>query len=147
MANVANEMQFKVNVVRSPEDKRDWRAENIYKVKSVPKIYSCVSKLQPVRDQGLQGTCAAQTAACMKEWQERKDVDFKNYMSPQFVYNNRENQDSEGMYGRDVMNILHHKGICPEKEYKYGLIESPDKIDKKLYETAKNYVISNYAAR
>lgn len=136
---------FIVNTVRSPEDIRDWKAESIYKITSVPKSFSLISDLQPIRNQGSQGTCAAQTAACMKEWQEKKDILLNEYMSPQFVYNNRENQDSEGMYGRDVMKILQNIGICKEYNYKYGKIQKPDEIDKNIYQNAKNYIISSYA--
>ena len=82
----------------------------------------------------------------MYERMARKhDININEYMSPQFIYNNRKNQDSEGMYGRDVMNILRKKGICFEKNYEYGKIESPNQIEKKLYDIAKNHIISNYA--
>jgi len=139
------EVKYVVNVVRSPEDNRDWKAESIYKVKSLPKTFSLISDLQPIRNQGAQGTCAAQTAACMKEWQEKKDVNFNEYMSPQFFYNNRKNQNSEGMYGRDVMKVLNTIGICHENDYGYGKIESPSEINPSIFPKAKNYVISNYA--
>ena len=139
------EQKFIVNIVRSPEDERDWKAESIYKATSLPKTFSLVSELQPIRHQGSQGTCAAQTAACMKEWQEKKDINFEGYMSPQFIYNNRQNQDSEGMYGRDVMKILSKIGCCSEKDYRYGLIENPKHIDSTIFKKAKNHTISNYA--
>jgi C1A family cysteine protease len=137
--------QFKVNVSPSPLDERDWIAETIYKSQSVQPTYTCVPDLQPIRDQGSQGTCAAQVAACMKEWQEKHDVTFDSHMSPQFIYNNRINQEGEGMYGRDVMNILYRTGVCPEADYKYGLVQQPDEIDSLIYETAQNYTIVNYA--
>lgn len=65
---MTSEVKYIVDVVRSPEDKRDWKAESIFKVSSLPKTLSLISDLQPIRNQGSQGTCAAQTAACMKEW-------------------------------------------------------------------------------
>jgi len=139
------EKKFIVNIIRSPEDKRDWKAESIYNVKSLPKTFSLVPELQPIRNQGSQGTCAAQTAACMKEWQEKKDINFEGYMSPQFIYNNRQNQNSEGMFGRDVMKILSKIGSCSEKDYKYGLIENPLNINSNIFKKAKNHIISNYA--
>ena len=33
-------------------------------------------QLQPIRDQGSQGSCYAQTVACVKEWQEKMDNGF-----------------------------------------------------------------------
>ena len=117
------------NTARSPDDSRDWTAESIYDSRvSLPKYVDHRFKLQPIRNQGNQGSCAAQTASCMKEWQENKDIGFKNYMSPQYIYNNRSNQNSEGMFGRDVMKILSKKGCCFEKTYPYNIIEKPEMI-------------------
>ena len=56
----------------------------------------------------------------MKEWQEKKDINFREYFSPQFIYNLRENSESEGMYGRDVMRILSKIGSVDENTYNYG---------------------------
>ena len=64
-----------------------------------------------------QGTCYAQSAACIKEWQEYRDYGFKGQFLSQFFYNNRENiyDDNEnndnGMYSRDVMKLLTTMGI------------------------------------
>ena len=76
----------------------------------LPNIVDYRNELQPVRNQGNQGTCYAQSAACMKEWQEKKDYNLNEYLSPQFFYNNRdymnddikENDGDNGMTGRDV---------------------------------------------
>ena len=78
----------------------------------------------------------------MKEYQERNDVSLKGWLSPQFVYNFRQNQGSSGMYLRDVMKILHKRGICRESEYPYGSTEPPCPF---VTENAKNYVIQSYA--
>jgi hypothetical protein len=67
------------SLVVSPIDNRDYIAESIYpKTLSIPKSLDLTKKLQPVRDQGNQGTCAAQSAACMKEYQEYIDIDSNN---------------------------------------------------------------------
>lgn len=130
----------------SPYDDRDWMAESIYQEEIIlPKTLDYRPDLMPIRNQGLQGSCAAQSAACIKEWQENKDINFQQAMSPQFIYNNRKNQDSEGMYARDVMKILSKKGCCSESIYPYGKIESPQKIDNVIFEKAKNFVIKSYA--
>ena len=122
---------FLLCVQPSPDDNRDWIAENIFsKLLKAADVYDLRNDLNTVRNQGRQGSCAAQTAACMKEWQEKQNIGYDNYMSPQFIYNNRANQDGEGMYGRDVMKILNKTGIVEEKFYKYGLIEKQENIDK-----------------
>lgn len=136
----------KLTALKSPEDSRDYIMETILNYnKELPEVYDLRSKLKKVRNQGDMGTCAAMTAACIKEYQERVNVNFSNYFSPMFVYNNRVNQDSEGMFGRDVMKILATKGICPEKDMEYGTIIDPNLINEKILETSMNYKIKAYA--
>lgn len=137
-----------LSITPSPFDNRDWIADSIYsKSTVVPKKLDLRNNLQKVRDQGSQGTCAAQSAACMKEWQEKKDVNFDSYFSPQFIYNLRINSESEGMYGRDVMRILYQIGCCPEESYEYGKVESKDKLleNTELIQSSSNYKIKHYA--
>lgn len=129
----------------SQDDDRDWNAANIYKKTILKPVLDLRNTLEPIRNQGSQGTCAAQTAACMKEWQETVDYNFKGYMSPQFIYNNRENQTTEGMFGRDVMRILSSIGSVEETTYEYGKIEPVEDIDEKYYNKAKLHKIKNYA--
>lgn len=138
----------KLLIIPSPLDSRDWIGDSIYHSNTTfPKTLDLRNCLQNIRNQGTQGTCAAQSAACMKEWQERKDIDFREYFSPQFIYNLRENSDSEGMYGRDVMRILYKFGACPEKLYEYGKIEHKHNIinNKSIIELSSNHKIKHYA--
>jgi len=132
-----------ITLVESPSDSRDYVAESIFPVNlKLPRSLDLRKKLPPVRDQGNQGTCAAQSAACMKEYQERLDIGFKSWMSPQFVYNFRSN-DGSGMYLRDVMKILHERGICNEDEFLYGNHGKPCPF---VEENAKNHKIKAYAS-
>ena len=134
-------------IIPSPTDTRDWKAESIYQAETtVPARLNLTNHLPPVRNQGNQGTCAAQSAACMKEWQEHLESDFNEHMSPQYIYNLRENQLSEGMYCRDVMRILQTYGVCPDKQYPYGIVESPDAIPNDVTTVAKRYTIKSYAS-
>lgn len=129
----------------SPEDKRDYQAEVVYKGDiSLPEEY-LVKPLLPVRAQGVQGSCVAMSSASIKEIQERKDVNFQDYFSPQFIYNLRVNQDIEGMYPRDAMHILHSVGCVPEEEYPYGKIETSGSLEKRIIEYAANFKIDGYA--
>ena len=137
-------MNFKCNITKSPIDTRDVDADKVFRKLTLPDILDLRNFLNQPRDQGFQGTCAAHTAATMKEYQENKDIGFKNYFSPQFVYNLRENQESEGMYSRDVMKILHKIGIVEESDYPYELIEKSDKISEKLKNDASNHKIKRY---
>jgi len=81
----------------------------------------------------------------MKEWQEFHDIQFNEYMSPQFIYNNRSNQETEGMFGRDVMKILHKIGSIPETKYPYNIIQKPNDIESGLFLAASSHKIKGYA--
>ena len=135
----------KLTIKPSPFDDKDWVVSSIYSQIDLPEKIDYRANINTPRDQKEQGSCAAQSAACMKEWQEKRDVGYEGLMSPQFIYNNRENQDSEGMYCRDVMKILSNKGSCFEKDYPYGLIQNSNEIEYDIYEKAKRFKIKNYA--
>lgn len=143
-------MKYCANLKQSLDDNRDYVYNND-SIVNLPEIIDYRSDLMPIRDQGSQGTCYAQSVACMKEWQEKKDYGFNEYFSPQFFYNNRFNKydtditNDDGMYGRDVMKLLQLIGICKENEYPYGIIEHRDNIDEILYSKAKNHIIASYS--
>jgi hypothetical protein len=100
--------------------------------------------MQPSRDQGRRGTCAAFTGSAIKEIHER-DEGFNEWMSPEFIYYHRENKPATGMYGRNVFQILQKIGSVPESKYPYRNDENAPAPDKELYETATKYRIANYA--
>ncbi|QKF93587.1 peptidase C1a [Fadolivirus algeromassiliense] len=139
---------YKCGALRSPHSDKDLIAEHIYpktKDLSLPVILDLRPELLHVRDQGSQGSCVAQSTACMKEWQEKKDVQLGEYMSPQFIYNNRSNYPEEGMYGRNAMEIISTLGCCTEYTYHYGTIETNDKIKQSAFDEAIKYKIKSYA--
>lgn len=139
---------------KSPNDLRDLKFTKT--TTELPESFDLREKLMPVRDQGPQGTCAAQVASCMKEYQERMERGFNEYMSPQFIYNNRsywnnEIQDGEdinedyGMTCRDIMKILSKIGVCPERMYPYGLIQYAKEIGGEIKKEAVKNCIKGYA--
>lgn len=145
------------NAKISNTDDRDFIYEELINTSDkLPNIVDYRNELQPVRNQGNQGTCYAQSAACMKEWQEKKDYNLNEYLSPQFFYNNRdymnddikENDGDNGMTGRDVMKILKNIGICKESEYKYddnNRNDNYNNIPKSIKENALKHRIKSYA--
>tara|TARA_B110000967_G_C18795337_1_gene515452 strand:- start:63 stop:893 length:831 start_codon:yes stop_codon:yes gene_type:complete len=137
--------KFICKATASPLDDRDWDASDIYKNIVNDIEFDLRPSLRPIRDQGGQGTCAAHVASCMKEWQEKKDYNFNDYMSPQFIYNNRQNQDTDGMFGRDVMQIMYKIGSVEELNYKYGKIEPVADISADYFTQALNHKIKAYA--
>jgi len=141
-------MNYKFNLQRSPVDKRDFLLSSVYPADvKLPEVYDLRPQMRPIRDQGVQGTCSAQTSAAMKEWQEKVDLGFNEYMSPQFIYNLREMYGTEGMTPRDTMKILNKIGIVPEHHYPYGKIEDlhEETLNAELKDEAAKYQIVGYA--
>jgi hypothetical protein len=133
--------EFQFNVKKSPADIRDWKLKAIYPKVEFPPSLDYRVDMFPIRNQGNQGSCAAMSGAAMKEWQEMKDLGITEYMSPQFIYYNREG--GEGMYMRDLMKILNKLGDCPESFHPYGSLQKPT---KDAYIIATNYIIKGYAS-
>jgi hypothetical protein len=135
--------KYKLNVKRSPFDARDYKASTIYPKIILPEIIDYRKDMFAIRDQAGQGACVAMAGSAMKEWQEKFDSFINDYLSPQFIYNNREDPNSEGMYMRNLMGILLNKGVCSEASYPY-LSFKP--ITEAIYKEALNYIIKNYAS-
>jgi hypothetical protein len=146
------------NAKKSEKDNRDFIYEDFikFKLNELPSIVDYRNQLLPVRNQGDQGTCYAQSAACMKEWQEYQDYKLNEYLSPQFFYNNRDymndnesfNDGDNGMTGRDVMRILKNIGICKETEYMYDNMNRNDNcsdIPEWIKVNALKHRIKSYA--
>jgi len=136
---------FVPGLIPSRKDDRDMLYSSVVSVVGdLPRIVDLNSCLGPIKNQGFQGSCSAMTASQIREWQEccqkKKFVEF----SPQWVYNNRENQESEGMSPRDTMKILQKKGIVTEEVYPYGKIEKRSRIIESLYKKAKLKRINGY---
>jgi hypothetical protein len=81
----------------------------------------------------------------MKEEQERRDINFKRYFSPTFIYNLRPNKPQPGMYLSDALNIVKNYGIVPERSYPYDYDDAPDIVSDRIWTKASNYKIRNYA--
>ena len=142
-------MNFPLNAVQSPPDSRDF----VFSQEGeTPTTFDMRPSLLPVRNQGAQGSCFAMSTACMKEYQERKDYGLKEYLSPQFFYDQRFNlydargDNDEGMYGRDVMTLLSKVGICTEQEYPYGTPQDRTDVTTDIYESASKHRVAGYAA-
>lgn len=137
--------------LRSPEDPDDRIFERLAKgpagfyMAEMPTEYDLRKFGQRARDQGLRGTCAAHTAAVIKEIQENRDCGFNERMSPEFIYYHRDNKPGNGMYGRNVFQILQKIGSVPENMYQYQSDENAPPPDEHMYRIARKYRISNYA--
>lgn len=135
--------KYKLNTRPSPKDIRDWKVSAIHPKVALPEIVDYRPMMFSIRDQGNTNACAAFAGSAMKEWQEKIDVNINDYMSPQFIYNNRADLTEEGMYMRDLMEILKEKGVCPESIFPFGTKGLPS-IDVLM--SASPYKIQNYAS-
>ncbi len=134
--------KYKFDLIPSQLDERDYQVEAIYHTPiSLPPSFNYLDEMNPPRDQGTQGSCSAMTAAAIKEWQERKELGYEGYISPQFIYNLRGNKPSEGMTPRDTMKILKNVGSLPETIYPYN---SRKQITGGLKRKAYNFKIQGY---
>jgi len=77
----------------------------------------------------LVGSCAAHTAATVKEIQERKDYGLTDKLSTRFVYAHR-GHEGEGINAHRVFTILRDEGIPLEKHYPRHNYWTSGKYDK-----------------
>lgn len=154
------EENFVMGASPSPHDTRDFvydalRNKDITANEDLPKEFTLVASLPPVRNQGSQGSCVAQAGACIKEYQEQKDYGFGDHMSPQFLYNNRDNYPRVGWDGRSLMTFLQKSGVCFEDTFPYdsrsdadqqktGVVRG-DQIPAATWTEAANHKIITYA--
>ena len=137
---------YKIGAIESPIDDLDYIFETMVKSAGVdnklPKKIDYRDVLKNAMNQGSQNTCAAFAAIACKEWQELAEIKTRINFSTQYIYNNRPNYPNEGMYGRDVMDILLKKGCCRERFYRYGNFNT---ISDTVNQDASNFKISSYA--
>lgn len=136
---------YSLGAIPSTQDARDYAYPLIHVRTIVPPTLDLRNSLTGVRDQGQQGTCVAQAGACCKEYQEKREIGFNEYLSPQFVYNNRINYPGVGMSGRDLMRILRDLGIAQEANFVYGNQTIRDAIPDVARQDALNFRIKSYA--
>lgn len=137
-------MDLVTSLIPSPLDGRDYIYEGIgLTADGIPDTLDMRDEILAVRNQGQDGACVAFTASCIKEVQERRDINFNEYMSPQFIYLNREDKKTEGMYPRDLMRILTNIGSIPETMMPY---QKTTTITSSMISSASNYRIKGYAA-
>jgi hypothetical protein len=138
--------QYKLNVKKSPKDERDLRYKTFMPPITLPEevdYRDIFNRYFPVFDQGNQGSCASCAGTAMRQIQEYNDIGFIKKLSEQFVYNNREDLSEEGMYMRDLMDILLKMGVCINDLCPYGNLNKPS---AKAYQDALKHVIEGYAS-
>lgn len=134
--------KYPLSIRKSPVDKRDHKLSLVLPEVVLPRKTNNAATAAPFRDQGAYPRCAGMTAALVKWWQEHKEVGLIDPLAPRFTYDLREDPTEEGMYGRDLMQILKDYGICLEKLAPY---ESTEPLSLEAFKDAKKRVIDKYA--
>lgn len=117
-------MRFTLNLERSKTDLRDFKLEIKSPILSTPGYVNLESFLPPVYDQGMIGSCTAQSVACMYA------TLFKNIAKTGFnparlfiYFNTRKIQNTIGYDSgaslRDTMKAIRRYGACPETMWPY----------------------------
>lgn len=134
----------------TPDDKtiEDRVAGVYFDPKTLPRAKSWRNQLLPIKNQGAkQGSCVAQTAACMKEWQFQRDMGIDSLVpfSPQFVYDHRADHTIPAMSAKEMLQILARHGDCFERTYPYGSGKKPAQIPSHVKSEAAKYKIASFA--
>lgn len=107
-------MQHTFGALKDKEDKRDFLIRTYLKLIELPVSLDLSGTLQPVRNQGNEGSCVSFAANAMKESQEQNE----GWLSTRFLYE-RIKQPGGGAYPRDAHDVLLNTGVCPEDCQKY----------------------------
>ena len=119
------------NIYRSKKQDEDVYADHsLFKIGRIPKVFVWTRHLQEVRIQGRQGTSLAHVGALMMEWKQRKTDKKIIKMSPQYLYNLREDKESNQMCARELMEIMQKNGCCPEKDLPHGILENTEESNE-----------------
>ncbi len=103
-------------------------------------IYSPTYQYLDIRDQYGQDSSVAHVCATICEFFFNNSFHF----SPQFIYNLREDETSNGMSAIDGLSILQLYGTLPEYDYTYGDINKDiSTITDDIREKAYKYVINH----
>lgn len=95
--------------------------------------------LPPIQDQGKTSKCVAYSGVAIKYFQEQREHNKEYTFEPDYIYERRMN-DGNGMYGRDLFDIMKKYGCARELVYK-----SPDSSLELIDKDAQQFKIINYA--
>lgn len=139
--------------LKSPEDDRDLIFEHLLRspsgryVTKLPAELDLSKELLSPRNQWDRPTCAAFVGSTIGEFHAKKsDPNFNEYLSPEFIYQNRDPPNTLGMYSRDVFKVMKDHGIATEIEYPYQHFEGMAvKPSWRIVRSASKQRIANYA--
>jgi C1A family cysteine protease len=145
-------MKYKLGLLPSPPDIRDYRLAAFLPSLTVPLPEDCLvwtAYESPVKNQEKVGTCASFAGAGLAEEYNNKEFKTVLDLSEQFLYGEAKKIDGmaeEGTYLRAILAVLKNIGVCEEYflpyEGKYPPVNTPK---PGAYENAAKYKIASYA--
>lgn len=144
--------EFKVGVIQSPPDARDYIYRTIREPVGLPNKFSRRHLFGPVRNQGMYGSCVGFGATGVKDGQEAVNYPGQGVtLSPLYVYALCKQLDgiptTEGTYPRVAMQVLQKYGACKEGTFPYSKMTWPTMpgISTGMHDEAKTFQIGAYA--
>jgi len=124
------------NFLKSPEGLKAAAAGS-----SLPKIFILSTILLPIRNQGQTNTCVAFSTSCAMEYKNIMNNKYLDYLSPAFIYNNREDPSKdEGMASKDAINIVKTMGTSTDILFPMEMLHKL--IQPFIYSAALDYKIN-----
>lgn len=139
--------------LRSPDDGRDLIFEHLLRspsgryVVELPEELDLRGDLLTPRNQWDRPTCAAFAGSTIGEFHaKRSDPSFNEYLSPEYIYKNRDPPNTLGMYPRDVFKVMKDHGVALETDYPYQRFEGlATRPSWRATRNASRQKIANYA--
>lgn len=108
----------------------------------LPKTYNLTSVLLPIRSQGETNCCVAFSTSAAIEYKNIMEKKYLDYLSPAFIYNNREDPSKdEGMFSKDAIDIVKKMGVATDKIFPMEMLNKS--IQPNIYTDALNYKIDD----
>lgn len=138
--------EFIGGVLKDTPDSRDYKISDylVSEEAALPIKLDYEGLMGPVLNQGSFPMCAAFSGAGIKMYQELKDLGWMPLFSPMFIYWQKSNAGN-GMYSRDVVDILTKKGCCREEYLPMSTIAKEGIIPQNAFEDALMFATKSYA--
>jgi hypothetical protein len=110
---------------------------------NLPKTFFISNILLPVRNQGQTNCCVAYATACAIEYKNIMTKKYLDYLSPAFIYTNRNDTSiDDGMTSIDAISIVKKYGVSTDKFFPMEKLNKS--IQPYVYDDAQKYKVTQY---